>query len=308
MLGDACELIRLSEIKDTIRAEGCRHSTLKSRPCSAPVPVRLPQPEPNSYTSSGTFFLKLWEADSLRRCHKGLPPNSHEYPDLRRGWCAAQFHENRADSRGSRAAAAIPASAHSHRTALFLRHVRQLFPGTLHPISGYQPRRGRRFAYRSNRRHHAAAGAGTDRKSARSPAGGGRREFHHGGGPGGGQGRDSGRPHRSRAAQLRPPHAGRDQSAGHRRTLGLSLRQRAQRRNEQIINRLVTDALSDYLFASEPSGVTNLLAEGVPAGKIFLVGNVMIDTLLRFRDRAAQTRSEEHTSELQSPMYLVCRL
>jgi UDP-N-acetylglucosamine 2-epimerase (non-hydrolysing) len=56
------------------------------------------------------------------------------------------------------------------------------------------------------------------------------------------------------------------------------------------INRLVTDAVSDYLFVSEPSGVTNLLAEGVPAGKIFLVGNVMIDTLLRFRDRAAQTR------------------
>jgi UDP-N-acetylglucosamine 2-epimerase (non-hydrolysing) len=55
------------------------------------------------------------------------------------------------------------------------------------------------------------------------------------------------------------------------------------------INRLVTDVLSDYLFASEPSGVTNLLAEGVPSGRIFLVGNVMIDTLLKFRDRARQT-------------------
>lgn len=55
------------------------------------------------------------------------------------------------------------------------------------------------------------------------------------------------------------------------------------------INRLVTDVLSDYLFASEPSGVANLLAEGVPKKKIFLVGNVMIDTLLRFRDKAAQS-------------------
>jgi len=54
-------------------------------------------------------------------------------------------------------------------------------------------------------------------------------------------------------------------------------------------NRLVTDVLSDYLFASEPSGVTNLLAEGIPKEKIFLVGNVMIDTLLKFRDQAAQT-------------------
>jgi UDP-N-acetylglucosamine 2-epimerase (non-hydrolysing) len=55
------------------------------------------------------------------------------------------------------------------------------------------------------------------------------------------------------------------------------------------INRLVTDALSDYLFASEPSGVTNLMAEGVPAKKVFLVGNVMIDTLMKFREKAAQT-------------------
>lgn len=56
------------------------------------------------------------------------------------------------------------------------------------------------------------------------------------------------------------------------------------------INRRVTDVLSDFLFASEPSGVANLLAEGVAREKIFLVGNVMIDTLLRFRERAAQSR------------------
>ncbi len=55
------------------------------------------------------------------------------------------------------------------------------------------------------------------------------------------------------------------------------------------INRLVTDVLSDYLFATEPSGVANLLAEGVPREKIFLVGNVMIDTLLRFREKAARS-------------------
>jgi UDP-N-acetylglucosamine 2-epimerase (non-hydrolysing) len=55
------------------------------------------------------------------------------------------------------------------------------------------------------------------------------------------------------------------------------------------INRLVTDVLSDYLFASEPSGAANLRAEGVPEKKIFLVGNVMIDTLLKFREKAAQS-------------------
>ena len=52
-------------------------------------------------------------------------------------------------------------------------------------------------------------------------------------------------------------------------------------------NRIVTDRISHYLFASEPSGVANLLAEGVPRGSVYFTGNVMIDTLLRFRDKAA---------------------
>ncbi len=56
------------------------------------------------------------------------------------------------------------------------------------------------------------------------------------------------------------------------------------------INRIVTDVLSSYLFASEPSGVRNLIAEGIPERKIFLVGNVMIDTLLRFRRMAEDSR------------------
>lgn len=45
------------------------------------------------------------------------------------------------------------------------------------------------------------------------------------------------------------------------------------------INRLVTDAIADYLFVSEESGVANLVAEGVSKDKIFFVGNVMIDSL-----------------------------
>ena len=61
------------------------------------------------------------------------------------------------------------------------------------------------------------------------------------------------------------------------------------RRMPEESNRLVTDVLSDYLFASEPSGVRNLLHEGIPKEKIFLAGNVMIDTLMKFRDKAAQT-------------------
>jgi UDP-N-acetylglucosamine 2-epimerase (non-hydrolysing) len=46
------------------------------------------------------------------------------------------------------------------------------------------------------------------------------------------------------------------------------------------INRLMTDAISDWLFVTEPAGVENLRREGVDARRIHLVGNVMIDTLL----------------------------
>jgi len=52
------------------------------------------------------------------------------------------------------------------------------------------------------------------------------------------------------------------------------------------INRLLTDAVSDLLFCTEPSGVENLRREGVPAERVFLVGNVMIDTLIRHRAQA----------------------
>jgi UDP-N-acetylglucosamine 2-epimerase (non-hydrolysing) len=55
------------------------------------------------------------------------------------------------------------------------------------------------------------------------------------------------------------------------------------------INRLLTDAISDLLFCTEQSGVDNLLREGVCPDKVFLVGNVMIDTLLKNRSKADQS-------------------
>src|ERR1700685_3738747 len=55
------------------------------------------------------------------------------------------------------------------------------------------------------------------------------------------------------------------------------------------INRKLTDAISSLLFVTEQSGVENLKREGVPDEKIFLVGNVMIDSLLRHRDLAAKS-------------------
>lgn len=47
------------------------------------------------------------------------------------------------------------------------------------------------------------------------------------------------------------------------------------------INRLVTDQLSDLLFTPSEDGDVNLRREGISEKKVFLVGNVMIDTLYR---------------------------
>jgi UDP-N-acetylglucosamine 2-epimerase (non-hydrolysing) len=47
------------------------------------------------------------------------------------------------------------------------------------------------------------------------------------------------------------------------------------------INRLLTDQLADVLFTPSVDGNENLVREGIPAERIHLVGNVMIDTLVR---------------------------
>lgn len=55
------------------------------------------------------------------------------------------------------------------------------------------------------------------------------------------------------------------------------------------INRLLTDAISDLLLVSEPSGLANLRREGVPDERMHFVGNVMIDTLRSNREKAEQS-------------------
>ena len=45
------------------------------------------------------------------------------------------------------------------------------------------------------------------------------------------------------------------------------------------INRVMTDAVSDLLFAPSADAVDNLIREGQPEARIHLVGNVMIDSL-----------------------------
>ncbi len=55
------------------------------------------------------------------------------------------------------------------------------------------------------------------------------------------------------------------------------------------INRILTDAISDLLFVTEPSGEKNLLKEGVDPRKIHFAGNVMIDTLLANKAKAQRS-------------------
>jgi len=45
------------------------------------------------------------------------------------------------------------------------------------------------------------------------------------------------------------------------------------------INRIVTDSICEYFFTTSKDANENLIKEGKPEGNIFLVGNLMIDTL-----------------------------
>jgi UDP-N-acetylglucosamine 2-epimerase (non-hydrolysing) len=58
------------------------------------------------------------------------------------------------------------------------------------------------------------------------------------------------------------------------------LRSRDRTMPEEI-NRLMTDQLADQLFTPSADGDENLEREGIPSHKVHLVGNVMIDSLVR---------------------------
>lgn len=55
------------------------------------------------------------------------------------------------------------------------------------------------------------------------------------------------------------------------------------------INRILTDSISDILFVTEPSGLANLRREGIDGTRVHFVGNVMIDTLELYREKAANS-------------------
>jgi UDP-N-acetylglucosamine 2-epimerase (non-hydrolysing) len=79
------------------------------------------------------------------------------------------------------------------------------------------------------------------------------------------------------------------------------------RRMPEEINRILTDAISEYLFVTERSAEKNLLGEGIPREKIYFVGNVMIDTLLANRKKAEQSNILERL-QLEAQGYALLTL
>ena len=65
------------------------------------------------------------------------------------------------------------------------------------------------------------------------------------------------------------------------------------RQMPEELNRIAVDHLADALFASEPAAVDNLHREGLPAGRVFFSGNVLIDALAdKHRQINAWSREE----------------
>ena len=59
------------------------------------------------------------------------------------------------------------------------------------------------------------------------------------------------------------------------------------------INRILTDQISDFLFATSKKARQNLLEEGISSKKIFLVGNTMIDTLFEFKSLITKNKKNK---------------
>ena len=78
-------------------------------------------------------------------------------------------------------------------------------------------------------------------------------------------------------------------------------------RMPEEINRIVTDSLTDYFFTTTTLAGQNLIRLGVSSDRIFFVGNVMIDTLLKNENRLSQPKIWE-TLSLKEKSYLVMTL
>ncbi|MEM6965113.1 MAG: UDP-N-acetylglucosamine 2-epimerase (non-hydrolyzing) [Bacteroidota bacterium] len=58
------------------------------------------------------------------------------------------------------------------------------------------------------------------------------------------------------------------------------------RQMPEEINRVLTDSIVDMHFVTEQAGLVHLAKENIPKEKVHFVGNVMIDSLVHFREKA----------------------
>lgn len=73
------------------------------------------------------------------------------------------------------------------------------------------------------------------------------------------------------------------------------------------INRMVTDSIADYFFTTTTEANNNLEKAGIDKSRIFFVGNIMIDTLLRNESRFKKPQLFD-SENLRSKEYLVLTL
>lgn len=73
------------------------------------------------------------------------------------------------------------------------------------------------------------------------------------------------------------------------------------------INRVLTDAISDYLFTPSPDADENLVKEGVSKEKVYMVGDIMVDSLL-FNKQKATKLNVLSSFNLQPKQYAVLTL
>ena len=77
------------------------------------------------------------------------------------------------------------------------------------------------------------------------------------------------------------------------------------KRMPEEVNRIVTDALSDYLFTTERSGNEHLRNEGKRADQIFFTGNVMIDSLVFVKQRMVDSKNIQQLQLTPREYFLV---
>lgn len=78
------------------------------------------------------------------------------------------------------------------------------------------------------------------------------------------------------------------------------------RRMPEELNRVVTDHLSDLLFAPTPAAVENLAAEGISGEQVVLTGDVMFDCAIRFGDVARRESDVLNRFEVVEGGYVLC--